>query len=275
MKKIFSEYVFEIAGDKKYEELCKKKVENCKFDIKKVSFDIDENFQKKLGREAGHYVCLNFNELLIYDMFAKGYLTEVLKKEIKNLLKINGIEPQSILVVGLGNPKFACDSLGKSVVDRILVTTPYLDKKMYSQKDMARIYALSPGVYGTTGIDSSSLVKKVCELIKPNVVLVIDSLVASKKENLAKSIQISDTCLSPGGGVGNIRQDISTKNVGAKVFAVGVPLVVNMKDEKNQNFIVTPKDVEKQVLVTSKIIATAINQCFVNLSKQEYLQLVS
>ena len=275
MKKILSDFVFEIAKTKKKVELFKKKTENCKFDIKKVSFDIDVNLQKKLNREAGHYVCLNYDDLLVYDMFAKEYLTKLLKKEILNLLKLNAINPQNVLVVGLGNPKFACDSLGKAVVDKIFVTTPYLDKKMYKKDDMARIYAISPGVYGTTGIDSSCFVKKICELTKPDVVIVVDSLVANKSENLAKNIQISDTCLSPGGGVGNVRQDISTKNVGAKVFAIGVPLVVNVRDEKDQNFIVTPKDVEKQVSAISKVIATAINQSFVYLSKQEYLQLMS
>ena len=273
MKKIVSEYIFEVAKQKQNKFLCKR-IENLKHNIQKVCFDVDEQFEKQLGRDAGHYVCLNFDDLLIYDIYAKEYLIEIIKKEIKNLLKINQIDAKKVLIVGLGNPKYACDSVGKLTTDRILITTPYLDRKMFSPKEMAEIYALSLGVYGTTGIDSAKLVKSVCKIIEPDVVIAIDSLVATESKNLAKSIQISDTKLSPGGGVGNVREDISQKVIGAKVFAIGVPLVVKMKD-KTDHLIVTPNDVEKQVSVISKILATSINKTFTNLSKQDYLQLVS
>ena len=275
MKKINSEYIFEIANSKQNKSVISKKVTECKFDIIKTTFDIDKQLEKKLKREAGHYVCLNYNDLLVFDMYAKKYLSKLIKAEISNLLKINKITAKKILVVGLGNPKYACDSLGKLVCDKILVTIPYLDKKFFSSKDMAKIYSVSLGVYGTTGIDSASLIKSICDLIKPDVVIAIDSLIASDTKNLAKSIQISDTRLSPGGGVGNVRQDIGQDVVGAKVFAIGVPLVANMKIKDGQDLIVTPKDIEKQVSVIGKIIATAINKCFTNLSNQEYLQIVS
>lgn len=274
MNKLNSEYIFEIANSKRNKAFFEQKTIECQFDITKTSFEIDKKLEKKLNREAGHYVCFNYNDLLIFDLHAKEYFAELLEKEINVLLKTNNIKPKKVLIVGLGNPKYACDSLGKLVCDRVLVTTPYLDKKLYSPKQMARIYSVSLGVYGTTGIDSASLVKSVCELIEPDVVVAIDSLVASQTKNLARSVQISDTRLSPGGGVGNVRQDIGQDVVGAKVFAIGVPLVANMKSGES-NLIVTPKDIEKQVSVISKIIATAINKTFTNLSKQEYLQLVS
>ena len=273
MKKFVSEYIFEVAKQSKKSGI-KKRVESLPRNITKVSFDIDVHLEKELGRDAGHYVCLNFDDLLIYDIYAKEYLVEVVKNELKNLLKLNKIDAKKVLIVGLGNPKYACDSVGKFTTDRVLITTPYLDKKMFSKKEMAEIYALSLGVYGTTGIDSAKLVESVCKIVEPDVVIAIDSLVATDAKNLAKSIQISDTKLSPGGGVGNVRQDISSKAVGTKVFAIGVPLVVKMKN-KFDDLIVTPNDVEKQVSVISKILSTAINKTFTNLSKQDYLQLVS
>ena len=233
-----------------------------------------KQLKNKLGREAGHYVCFNYSDLLVFDIKAKEYLSQLLQKEIQNLIKINGISAKKVLIVGLGNPKYACDSLGKLVCDRVLVTIPYLDKKLFVAKQMAKIYSVSLGVYGTTGIDSASLVKSICELIKPDVVIAIDSIIASDTKNLARSVQLSDTRLSPGGGVGNVRQDIGQDVIGTKVFAIGVPLVANMKVAGENNLIVTPKDIEKQVSVISKIIATAINKSFINLSNQEYMQLV-
>ena len=275
MKKSKTECIFELATDK----ICQggqKKVKDCNFGIKKTTMFVDDNLQKKIALASGHYAYFDFDDILIFDIKAQQYLASLLTKQILTLEKINKITANKILVVGLGNAKYACDSLGSSVANKILVTTPYLDKKLFEPKDMARIYSLSFGVYGTTGIDSSQMICQICKLIEPDLVIAIDSLVASNAKSLSHSIQMSDTKLSPGGGVGNQRQDLSSETLGTHVFAIGVPLVVNLgKKGGEEDLIVTSKDIEKHISVLSKIIATAINKSFVFLPNDDYLQLVS
>ena len=234
----------------------------------------DEETSKKLEREKGCYVSFSFSDLLYFDIVAKENLTSLLKQSIKSFVKDMKISAKKILVVGLGNEKFACDSLGKRVTERVLITKPYLERELLTCKKVKEIYAVSLGVYGTTGIETSKTIKSLCKVLNPDLVIAIDSLVASQDENLAKSIQISDTKLQPGGGVGNNREEVSENSIGVKVLAVGVPLVVNLKG-KNSDFIVTPKDVEMKVSVLSKIIAKAINLSFCSLTEKEYLELTA
>ena len=153
---------------------------------------LDEETSKKLDREIGNYVSFAFNDILFFDVEAKEILCEKLKNSIKNLVKINRIDAKRVLVVGLGNEKYACDSLGKNVTDSILVTKPYLDRGYFDSDKMAEIYAISLGVYGTTGLESSLTIKSIAKEIQPDLVIVVDSLVASQTKNLALSIQLSD-----------------------------------------------------------------------------------
>ena len=234
---------------------------------------IDKKTANKIGREIGNYISFTFDDLLYYDINSKKLLANSLKFSIRKILKENNIYPKKIFVVGLGNEKYACDSLGKKVVDKILITKPYLERDLFSIKKIAEIYAISLGVYGTTGLESSETIRSICKMLKPDLVIAIDSLVASDIKTLSLSVQISDTKLSPGGGVGNNRKEISEKLLGVKVLAIGVPLVVKYND--NSDFIVTSKDVEGKVEQLSKIIANAINLCFCNLTEKEYLELTN
>ena len=112
-------------------------------------------------------------------------------------------------------------------------------------------------------------------MLKPNLVIAVDSLVTSDENHLAKSIQISNTKLSPGGGVGNNRKEISENVLGVKVVAIGVPLVVNLSSlcKTTDDLIVTPKDVEQKVGELSKIISKSINLAFNHLTEKELLEL--
>lgn len=277
MKKILTECVFELAKNKRFEKPNCKIVKKCNFGIQKTSLMVDATCAKKFGMETGLYTNFEFDDMLFFDLNERQYLSKLLQREILALQKAHKIKAKKVLVVGLGNPKFACDSLGSAVANKILVTTPFLDKKLFKQSQMAKIYSVSLGVYGTTGIDSSQMIAQICQLVEPDLVVAIDSLVASSSRHLSHSVQISDTKLSPGGGVGNNRQDISQKTLGAKVFAIGVPLVANIGGSvnKNEDLIVTPKDIERHISVLSQVIATAINKSFVHLSKDDYLQLIS
>ncbi|HAJ77741.1 MAG TPA: hypothetical protein DCO89_01560 [Clostridiales bacterium] len=257
------------TGDGFYRE-----VKKLSHGIKQTNVKIlDKKTAKRIGREVGNYISFTFDDLLYYDLNSKKFLSKIIKFAIKTILKENNLSPKKILVVGLGNEKYACDSLGKKVVDKVLITKPFLERDLFSSRKMAEIYAISLGVYGTTGLESSETTKSICKMLKPDLVIAIDSLVASDVKTLSLSVQISDTKLSPGGGVGNNRKEISEELLDVKVLAVGVPLVV--KFNGNNNFIVTIKDVEEKVEQLSKIISNAINLCFCHLTEKEYLELTN
>ncbi len=271
---IKSEDIFEISSKIKNNSGFYKSTKKLEHGIAESNIKIlNEEVSKKVERDLGSYISFLFNDLFFYDFDAKEYLSKQIRKTILKLVKENELKCKKILVVGLGNEKFACDSLGKNVVDRILITKPYLERDLFDKSKMAEIYALSLGVYGTTGLDTSKTIKSVCQMLKPDLVIAIDSLVAGEYKKLAKSVQISDTKLLPGGGVGNDRQEISEKILGVKVFTIGVPLVAKIDYSNNDDLIVAPKDVEQKVSILSKIIAKGINLSFCKLTEKEYLEL--
>ena len=278
MKKIASEIILEIAAFKgKTEGFCKK-TRHFEHGITMITTEIKSAFaSKKVGRDIGRYVSFVFDDLLFFDVQGKNVLQKQITNAIKMFCENISKSIKKILVVGLGNDKYAADSLGKKSVERVVATKPYLSKKLFNDKQMKEVYTLLPGVFGTTGMETSQTIKSVCEFLQPDVVIAIDSMVASKTETLAKSIQISNTKLMPGGGVGNNRQEISKEVLGVDVLAIGVPLVVNLCSvfDCDEELIVSTKDVEQRVCVLSKIIATAINKSFCNLSKKEFDELTN
>lgn len=270
-----SELILEVAARLKNSSGFFKETKKIGRGISKTEIKIlNKKSSIETGREIGNYISLVFDDLLFYDVYAKDLLFKSTKSSISSLIKTNNISPKKILVVGLGNEKYACDSLGKKVVDKILITKPFLERDLFSRKKMAELYAISLGVYGTTGLESSKTIKSICQMLKPDLVIAIDSLVAGQPKTLAQSLQISDTKLLPGGGVGNNRQEVSENVLGVKVIAIGVPLVVKFND-KIDDLIVTPKDVEQKVDHLSKIIAKSINLCFCKLTEKEYMELTS
>ena len=277
MKNIIkSELVLEVSKGLKNSSGFQKKVVHHKHKIIQTDIKIcDDSVAKKIDREIGNYITLNFDDLLFFDIYSKQHLTKLIEQAIRQILKENKISPKKVLVVGLGNENYACESLGKRVVDGILVTKPYLDKSLFDSSQMKQIYAVALGVYGSTGLESSDTIKSLCLQVKPDLVVAVDSLIASEHKTLAKSIQICDTKLSPGGGVGNYRKEISESILNTKVLAIGVPLVLNISHlfDGASELIVTPKDVEEKVKQLSKIISKGINLAFTNISKKEYDEL--
>ncbi len=277
MKKIKSELIVEVAKGIKNIDGFNKKEAKFKYGIKKTEIDIfADEISAKIGREKGRYINFEFDDLLYFDVKAKEFLTNKLKSAILEISKKQSKNISKVLIVGLGNEKYACDSLGKRVVDNVLITKPYLDNKLYSKEKLSEVFAISFGVYGTTGIESCDAIKLICKQINPDIVFVIDSLITAETKKLEKSIQISNTKLSPGGGVGNKRKEVSEQTLGYKVISLGVPLVANLNSicKNSQNLIVASNDVERKVISLSKIIAKAINLAFNNISKEELKQLI-
>lgn len=175
-----------------------------------------------LNKKKGKYITLEFEDVTDRDNREKiiSVLTDILKKNLK--LKKDSFG----LIVGLGNDKSTPDSLGPLVVNDIIVTNHLylIDELSPSYK---RVAAINPGVMGETGIETSDIIESIVKKINPNYLIVIDSLASKSIERLNKTIQITDTGIHPGSGIGNKRKEISFETLGIPVIAIGVPTVVD------------------------------------------------
>ena len=153
--------------------------------------------------------------------------SEVLTNELKNILDMHIKKQDEIIIVGLGNIYVTPDSLGPKVINEIDVTR-HLIKYVPDvvEKDTRSVSAVAPGVLGTTGIETVEILKGIIENTHPKLVVVIDALASRSIERISSTIQISDTGIIPGGGVGNARTEISEKTLGIPVIALGIPTVV-------------------------------------------------
>ena len=187
---------------------------------------INEIGSEKLGKPIGNYITLDIPQFTEYDGELMDIVSKVLGKILKELIKVK--KEDKVLVVGLGNWNVTPDALGPKVIEGIMVTR-HLSKVMPEamEENMISVAAISPGVLGTTGIETGEVIKSLVDKIKPSLVICIDALAARRIQRLNKTIQISDTGISPGAGVGNHRKAINEKELGVKVIAVGVPTVVD------------------------------------------------
>lgn len=175
-----------------------------------------------LDKKKGKYITLEFDD--ITDSSNGERLSDVLTNTLKKLLKIK--KDSFGLVVGLGNDKSTPDSLGPLTVDNVIVTNHiYILDKL--SDCYTRLSAINPGVMGETGIETSDIIESVVNKIKPDYLLIIDSLASKSLERLNKTIQITDTGIHPGSGIGNKRKEISYSTLGIPVIAIGVPTVVD------------------------------------------------
>ena len=153
----------------------------------------------------------------------------VLSKELKKLIDKHVQKQDEILVVGLGNIYVTPDALGPKVINEIDVTRhliKYLPQ--YVEEGTRPVSAIAPGVLGTTGIETVEILKGIVENIKPKLLIVIDALASRSIDRISSTIQISDTGIVPGAGVGNTRQEISEKTLGIPIISIGIPTVVDI-----------------------------------------------
>ena len=187
---------------------------------------INEIGSEKLGKPIGNYITLDIPQFTEYDGELMDSVSKVLGKILKELIKVK--KDDRVLVVGLGNWNVTPDALGPKVIEGIMVTR-HLSEVMPEamEENMISVAAISPGVLRTTGIETGEVIKSLVDKIKPSLVICIDALAARRIQRLNKTIQISDTGISPGAGVGNHRKAINEEELGVKVIAVGVPTVVD------------------------------------------------
>ncbi len=179
-----------------------------------------------IGKPMGNYITLevprlNENDQVLYEDTCKA-----LSQELVRILKLK--EKSTVLVVGLGNWNVTPDALGPKVTSGLMVTRHLLEYVPKQVDDGVRpVCAIAPGVLGITGIETGEIVKGIVERIKPDVVVAIDALASRRMGRVNTTIQIADTGISPGSGVGNKRMEISVDTLGVPVIAIGVPTVVD------------------------------------------------
>ena len=271
--------------------------ENIKVERVKIT---NENGEKAIGKPVGNYITIDIKKLKIAGKEEVEQAANTLSNELKKILDEHVDKQGEILVVGLGNIYVTPDSLGPKVINEIDVTRHIINYlPQYVEEGTRMVSAIAPGVLGTTGIETVEILKGVVDNIHPKLVIVIDALASRSIERISSTVQLSDTGIVPGAGVGNTRSEISIKTLGIPVIAIGIPTVVEtavlvndsldlfieklqdeaksndylnkLKEEdnyeeikealmpKDYNLIVTPKEIDDLIENMKEVVAIGIN----------------
>lgn len=194
-------------------------------DIKITTVEVDKNMSEQINKKVGDYVTIEFDD--VTDSHNQEIVKKIFSEQLSEIIKKTKIkDSDKCLIIGLGNDKSTPDSLGPLTIDKVLVTNHLF---MYGQVEegFRSVSAIIPGVTGTTGIETSDLIKSVVDGIKPDFLIMIDALASQALDRVNKTIQISNTGIHPGSGVGNSRKEISKDTTGIPVIAIGIPTVVD------------------------------------------------
>lgn len=198
-------------------------------DIKISLVEITSEGEKHLGKKPGRYLTMEVQGIRQQDSVLQQKVEEIFANEFSHFLTGAGIKKSdSCLVVGLGNWNVTPDALGPMVCENLLITRHLFELQPENVEEGYRsVSALAPGVMGLTGIETSDIIFGIVEKTKPNFVIAIDALASRSIERVNSTIQISDTGIHPGSGVGNKRKELSKETLGIPVIAIGVPTVVD------------------------------------------------
>lgn len=190
-----------------------------------IDIETDQGVQE-MGRPKGTYITIDAPEIRENNYLVHQDITETLAQELVKLLNLK--EDSSVLLVGLGNWNATPDALGPQVIEKSLVTRHLFQYTPDELKGKLRkVSAIAPGVLGITGIETAEIIRGIVEHVKPDWVIAIDALAAGSLDRIGTSIQLANTGISPGSGVGNKRVGINEETLGCKVLAIGLPTVVN------------------------------------------------
>lgn len=195
----------------------------------KVSI-LDQQGADALEKPIGTYITVDIKDLRLAGEEEIEKAASSVKKELAQLIDKHIQKQDHILVVGLGNMQITPDSLGPKVIQEIDITRHLLTyAPQYLEEDARMISAIAPGVLGTTGIETQEILKGIVGNVQPKLIIVIDSLASKSIERISSTIQLADTGIVPGAGVGNKRKELSKDTLGVPVIAIGVPMVVDLR----------------------------------------------
>jgi len=213
---------------------------------------------RRLGKMKGHYVTLEVPGLRGGDSDLYDRVADCFAREFEAFLGRLGVSPSaSVLIVGLGNVNVTPDALGPLVVENLLVTR-HLFELMRDQVDPGYrpVSAVAPGVLGTTGIETSEIVQGVVERTKPDLLIAVDALAARSLERVNTTIQIADTGIHPGSGIGNRRRGLTREILGVPCLAIGVPTVVYASTIVNNALDLLFSHIKRQTANSDSIIGS-------------------
>ena len=188
--------------------------------------DISLEKNNDLDKKEGRYITISFDD--VTDNINRNNLKKVLVKKLSELLNDKNLFGKKCLVVGLGNGDSTPDSLGPKVASEVLVTRYLFElDNVEVEEGYSCVSSIIPGVIGTTGIESSDIVLGIVEKIKPDFIIAVDALASSSITRINKTIQITDTGIHPGSGVGNKRKELSESTLDIPVIAIGIPTVID------------------------------------------------
>lgn len=197
--------------------------------IKVAYVEIDNEGEERIGKKSGNYITIYADGVKKQDTNRQKEAAKILAAELRRLLEKNNIPPDAEgLIVGLGNWNVTPDALGPMATEKILITS-HLFKLEYETvaSGYRPVSAITPGVMGITGIETSDIVRGIVEKAQPDFVIAIDALASRSIERVNETIQLSDSGIHPGSGVGNKRKELSKETLGIPVIALGVPTVVD------------------------------------------------
>ena len=281
----FAEENAEIRGVEVHEEYDEEK--DVRTTVVKI---VTENGAKSMGRPQGTYITIEAPELSTPDEDYHREISEEISTHLRKLIDLK--KEKSVLVVGLGNAAITADALGPQVVDNLLMTRHIIKEyglRGIKHEKMHRISGIAPGVMAQTGMETAEIVQGIVSETKPDVVFAIDALAARSVRRLSRTIQITDTGIHPGSGVGNHRNGLTEENLQVKVIGIGVPTVVDaativhdsmahlldaLEETEQKEFLdemiapnlysmfVTPKDVDETIKYLSFMISEGLNIAF-------------
>ncbi len=187
---------------------------------------LNENGKKALGKALGTYITIEIPDRMMREQLVYEKSCQVCAGELSQLIK--KYDDGTVLVIGLGNRNITADSLGPKAVNSVLITRhllEYMPEEIDSR--LRSVCAISPGVLGLTGVETVEIVKGLISRIKPNLIIAIDALCSRSMHRINNTIQLTDTGITPGAGIGNRRMAIDEKSLGVPVIAIGVPTVVD------------------------------------------------
>lgn len=238
---------------------------------------LDERGAETLSKPIGSYITVELRGLARHEQDSFNRAVSAVAEELSSLMPNDGL--YGVLLAGLGNRDITPDAIGPMAMQNAVVTRHLVDKMPEDFGHMRPVAAISPGVLGTTGMESAETIRGAVNAMRPGLVIIVDALTSRRLNRLCSTVQLSDSGIVPGSGVGNSRQALNSQTLGVPVISIGVPTVVDaltlmadLTEQANQpepdweavskftgGLMVTPKEIDSHVEDIARVIAYGIN----------------
>ena len=253
---------------------------------------LNEKGKEALQKEIGTYITIEMPAFREHGHLFYQSGSRAVENALNRLTKLK--KGEDVLVVGLGNRNITPDALGSLVTDKLIVTRHLHELMPDAVKNLGSVSCVAPGVMGITGMETAEIIRRIVPLVKPKAILAVDALAARSLNRVSTTVQLSDTGISPGSGIGNRRAALSRDTLGIPVIAIGVPMVIDSETlihdaflsrnldasaeesfcTQSEQLIVTPKDVDRILTHMSGLVAAGINMALHGLTLEEVADFV-